>query len=209
MLAMALNLVEHPIIRERLTRIRSIGTGTADFRAALHDVARLLCFEVTRDFQTRERPVVTPLCGTTGHELVSPVVLCPILRAGLGLLPGFTEILTEASVATIGLCRDEQTHLASCYHLRVPAGLDGAEVIVLDPMLATGGSAGDAIDALKEAGATRIRLACLIAAPEGVAALQKRHPEVAVYAAALDECLDHRAYIVPGLGDAGDRYFGT
>lgn len=206
---MSLHLVDHPVIRERLTRIRSVDTGTAEFRAALHDVARLLCFEVTRDLETRTRPVLTPLCETLGHELARPVILFPILRAGLGFLNGFSEILSGSSVGTIGLCRDEQTHAATCYHLRVPGDLAEAEVIVLDPMLATGGSAGDAIDALKQAGATRIRFACLIAAPEGVAALQARHPDVPIYAAALDERLDERAYIVPGLGDAGDRYFGT
>lgn len=206
---MALHVVDHPVIRERLTRIRSVDTGTAEFRAALHDVARLLCFEVTRNLETRTRPVLTPLGETIGHELARPVILFPILRAGLGFLTGFSEVLSGSSVGTIGLCRDEQSHTATCYHLRVPRDLAGAEVIVLDPMLATGGSAGDAIDALKQADATRIRFACLIAAPEGVAALQARHPEVPIYAAALDERLDERAYIVPGLGDAGDRYFGT
>ncbi len=206
---MPFHLVDHPVIRERLTRIRSAGSGTAVFRAALHDVSRLLCYEVTRDFETATVPVTTPLCETAGHRLARPVVLVPILRAGMGMLHGFTEILGEAAVGTIGLCRDEETLAAHRYHFRMPPDLAGSEVILIDPMLATGGSAGDAVDELKRAGAERIRFACLIAAPEGVTAFTTRHPEVPVYAAALDRCLDERAYIVPGLGDAGDRYFGT
>lgn len=206
---MAFHLVEHPVIRERLTRIRSVASGTAEFREALHDVSRLLCYEVTRDLDTTPVPVTPPLCETTGHRLARPVVLVPILRAGIGLLQGFTDILGEAAVGTIGLYRDEETLAPHRYHFRMPPAIDEAEVILIDPMLATGGSAGDAIDELKREGATRIRLACLIAAPEGVAAVAARHPEVPVYAAALDRCLDERAYIVPGLGDAGDRYFGT
>lgn len=206
---MALHLVDHPVIRERLTRIRSITSGTSEFREALHDVSRLLCYEVTRDLETTTIPVTTPLCETTGHRFARPVVLVPILRAGMGLLQGFTDILGEASVGTIGLARDEKTLAPHRYHFRMPPSLAEAEVILIDPMLATGGSAGDAIDELKREGATRIRFACLIAAPEGVAAFTTRHPDVPVYAAALDQCLNERAYIVPGLGDAGDRYFGT
>lgn len=206
---MALHLVDHPVIRERLTRIRSITSGTSEFREALHDVSRLLCYEVTRDLETTTIPVTTPLCETTGHRFSRPVVLVPILRAGMGLLQGFTDILGEASVGTIGLYRDEETLAPHRYHFRMPPGLAEAEVILIDPMLATGGSAGDAIDELKREGASRIRFACLIAAPEGVAAFTTRHPDVPVYTAALDQCLNERAYIVPGLGDAGDRYFGT
>src|SRR5690606_23593764 len=187
----------------------AVDSDTSAFRAALLDVSRLLCYEVTRDFETVAVPVTTPLCETGGHRLARPVVLVPILRAGMGMLRGFTEILAEASVGTIGLRRDEETLAAQRYHFRMPAGLAEAEVILVDPMLATGGSAGDAVDALKGGGATRIRFACLIAAPEGVEAFTGRHPEVPVYAAALDQYLDGRAYIVPGLGDAGDRYFGT
>ncbi|MBL9157453.1 MAG: uracil phosphoribosyltransferase [Verrucomicrobiales bacterium] len=206
---MAFHLVDHPVIRERLTRIRSVTSGTSEFREALHDVSRLLCYEVTRDLETTTIPVTTPLCETTGHRLARPVVLVPILRAGMGLLQGFTDILGEASVGTIGLYRDEETLAPHRYHFRMPSAIDEAEVILIDPMLATGGSAADAIDELKAAGARRLRFACLIAAPEGVENFSARHPDVPVYAAALDQCLDERAYIVPGLGDAGDRYFGT
>lgn len=208
-LVMALHLVDHPVIRERITRIRSVASATAEFREALHDVSRLLCYEVTRDLETVTVPVTTPLRETKGHRLARPVVLVPILRAGIGLLQGFTDILGEASVGTIGLYRDEETLVPHRYHFRMPPRLDEAEVILIDPMLATGGSAGDAVEELKAEGAGRIRFACLIAAPEGVAAFTSRHPDVPVYAAALDECLNERAYIVPGLGDAGDRYFGT
>lgn len=206
---MSLHLVDHPVIRERLTRIRSVDSGTEKFREALHDVSRLLCYEVTRDLETTTVPVQTPLCETEGHRLARPVVLVPILRAGMGMLHGFTEILGEAAVGTIGIYRDEETLAPHRYHFRMPPSLAEAEVILIDPMLATGGSAGDAIDELKREGAKRIRFACLIAAPEGVAAFTTRHPDVPVYAAALDHCLNERAYIVPGLGDAGDRYFGT
>ncbi len=206
---MPLHLVDHPVIRERLTRVRSVHSGAEAFREALHDVSRLLCYEVVRNFETVPVPVSTPLCETEGHRLARPVVLVPILRAGLGMLRGFSDILGEAAVGTIGLCRDEETLAPHRYHCRLPPNLADAEVVLLDPMLATGGSAGDAIDELKAAGASRIRVACLIAAPEGVAALDARHPEVFVHSAALDRCLDERAYILPGLGDAGDRYFGT
>lgn len=206
---MALHLVDHPVIRERLTRIRSIDSGTATFRSALHDVSKLLCFEVTRDFETTILEVETPLRKTDGHALARAVILVPILRAGVGMLNGFAEILSDAAVGHIGLYRDEVTRQPQRYYFKTPANLAEAEVILIDPMLATGGSAADAVDELKREGATRIRFVCLIAAPEGIAAFSARHPEVPVYAAALDEHLNEMAYIVPGLGDAGDRYFGT
>jgi uracil phosphoribosyltransferase len=201
--------IDHPVIRERLSRIRDTVTGTAEFRKALHDVAKLLCFEATRDLETNTIPVETPIQMTEGHAFARPVVLVPILRAGMGMLEGFTDILSEASVGHIGLYRDEETHQPHRYYFKMPPHLAEAEVILIDPMLATGGSAADAVDELKRDGATRIRFVCLIAAPEGIAAFSSRHPEVNIYAAALDERLNENAYIVPGLGDAGDRYFGT
>lgn len=204
-----MHLIDHPIIRERLTRIRSIHSDTAVFRHALHDIAMLMCYEATRDFETISTEVETPITRTGGHALARPVVLVPILRAGVGMLHGFTEILSESSVGYIGLYRDEDTHVPHSYYSKLPGNLGEAEVILIDPMLATGGSAADAADELKIAGAKRIRFACLIAAPEGVATFEERHPDVPIYAAALDEHLNDRAYIVPGLGDAGDRYFGT
>lgn len=204
-----IHIVEHPIIRERLTQIRSIESETAAFRHALHDIAALMCFAVTKDWETSEIEVETPLIKTAGHALTRPVVLVPILRAGVGLMNGFTEILTEASVGYIGLYRDEETHQPHAYYCKLPEHIAESEVILIDPMLATGGSAADAADEIKKAGATRIRFACLIAAPEGVAAFEKRHPDIPIFTAALDEHLNENAYIVPGLGDAGDRYFGT
>lgn len=204
-----IHVIDHPVIRERLTQIRSIDSDTAAFRHALHDIARLMCFGVTQDFATRKIEVETPLQKTVGHEPAKPVILVPILRAGVGFMNGFAEILSEASVGYIGLYRDEETHQPHRYYCKLPAHIDRAEVILIDPMLATGGSAADAADELKKAGATAIRFACLIAAPEGVATFEARHPEIPVFAAALDECLNENAYIVPGLGDAGDRYFGT
>lgn len=206
---MSLCVVEHPIIRERLSRIRDVSSDLPTFRSALHDVARLMCFEATRDLETTTYPVTTPLVETVGHRLLRPLVLVPILRAGMGLLHGFSELLTEAAIGHLGLYRDETTHQPHAYFKRLPPNIHEAEVILIDPMLATGGSVGDAADALKAAGATRIRFVCLIAAPEGVAAFTARHPDVAIYTAALDEMLNENAYIVPGLGDAGDRYFGT
>lgn len=201
--------VDHPIIRERLTQIRSVDSETPAFRHALHDVARLMCFSVTADLETAEVAVETPLTKTQGHTLSRPIVLVPILRAGVGMMNGFAEILTEASVGYIGLYRDEETHQPHAYYCKLPEHTAESDVILIDPMLATGGSASDAADEVKKAGATSIRFACLIAAPEGVAAFEKRHPDIPIYAAALDEKLNENAYIVPGLGDAGDRYFGT
>lgn len=206
---MSLHVVEHPVIRERLTHIRSKASGTAAFRMALHDISRLLCFEVTKDLETTPCTVETPLTTTEGHRLTRPIVLVPILRAGVGLMNGFADILNEASVGYIGLYRDEETHQPHRYYCKLPPNIAEADVILIDPMLATGGSAADAADELKAEGANRIRFACLIAAPEGVEAFSTRHPDIEIYTAALDEHLNKDAYIVPGLGDAGDRYFGT
>jgi len=206
---MSLHLVDHALVRDRLARIRSVQSDTASFRRAVHDIARLMCAEVTRDLETRECEVETPLGTAAAQLLARPVVLVPILRAGVGLLHGFTEILTEASIGYIGLFRDEETHRPTSYYCKLPSTVPDADVILVDPMLATGGSAADAADELKRAGATRIRFACLIAAPEGVEAFTARHPDVPIFAAAQDERLDDNAFIVPGLGDAGDRYFGT
>lgn len=204
-----LHVIDHPIIRERLTHIRSVDSGTAAFRHALHDIARLMCFEVTREIETSPVEVETPLTKTEGHALSKPIVLVPILRAGVGLMNGFAEILSEASVGYIGLYRDEETHQPHSYYCKLPPHIAESEVILIDPMLATGGSAADAADELKKAGASHIRFACLIAAPEGVTAFEVRHPDIPIFTASLDEKLNENAYIVPGLGDAGDRYFGT
>ncbi len=206
---MSLTQIDHPLIRERLTRLRDASSDTATFREAIHDIARLMCFEVTRDLETTEHSVESPLTTTTGYKLARPVVLVPILRAGMGMLAGFTDILTEASVGHIGMARDEETLEPKSYYFKMPPGLWQADVILIDPMLATGNSSADAADQLKADGAKNIRFVCLIAAPEGIEAFQKRHPDIPIYTASVDEKLNDKSYIHPGLGDAGDRYFGT
>lgn len=206
---MRVTIVDHPIIRTRLSRVRAVETDTESFRRHLHDIARLMCFEVCRDLETVEATVQTPLVKTTGYQLARPVVLVPILRAGVGMLQGFIEILSEASIGNIGMYRDEETLEPKSYYSKMPQNLEEAEVILIDPMLATGCSSAEAVTQLKQAGAKNLRFVCLIASPEGVAAFNEAHPDVTIYTAAVDEKLDENAYILPGLGDAGDRYFGT
>ncbi len=206
---MKTRLIEHPLIHTRLTTLRAAETSTAEFRATLHDIGRLMCFEVCRDLPTRERLVTTPLTQTRGAELARPVVLVPILRAGLGLLQGFVDLLSEAAIGTIGMYRDEVTLEPKSYFSRMPDNLAEAEVILIDPMLATGCSSVEAARQLRSAGASRLRFACLIAAPEGIEAFHRAHPDIDIYTACIDEGLDENAFIVPGLGDAGDRYFAT
>lgn len=164
---------------------------------------------VTADFEVKVVECVTPLELMSGVEVVRPVVLVPILRAGLGFLDGFLDLLPEAAVAHLGMARNEKTLRPEAYYLKCPSRMEDAEVILLDPMLATGGSAVQAVTTLKEVGARRIRFVSLLAAPEGVARLEEAHPDVAIYTAAIDRCLDEKGYILPGLGDAGDRLFGT
>ncbi len=202
-------LIEHPLIRVRLSRLREKTTPSPEFRERLHEIAQLMVYEVTRGFETRPIQIETPICETTGHEPARPIVLVPILRAGLGMLTGVLAILPEASIGHIGMARDERTHLPEKYYLNVPPGIGDADVLLIDPMLATGQSAAAAVAQLKSEGATRIHFICLVSCPDGIAHLTSAHPDVAIYTAAIDEELDARAYIVPGLGDAGDRYFGT
>ncbi len=201
--------LDHPIVRVRLAALRRADTDSPQFRQALHDIARLMVHEITRDLETEPIEIQTPLCRTTGHRLVRPLTLVPILRAGVGLMNGFAEILSEAAVGHIGLYRDEQTLEPRCYYSKFPPNLADSDVILIDPMLATGNSSAEGAAQLKAAGATRIRFASLIAAPEGIATFHARHPEIPIHTASIDEGLDESAYIVPGLGDAGDRYFGT
>ena len=202
-------LVDHPLVRAKLTRLRDKNTPFEEFRRGISEVSALMAFEATRDFETVARVVETPLANYEGAALRRPVILAPILRAGLGMVEGMCKVLPEASVGHIGLYRDETTHRPQHYYFNLPAHLSQAEVVVLDPMLATGWSATAALDRLKEKGATRLRLVCLVSCPEGLEQVRKAHPEVRVFTAAIDEGLNEKAYIVPGLGDAGDRYFGT
>lgn len=202
-------LIDHPLIRVRLSRLREKATPSAEFRDRLHEIAKLMVYEVTRDFETRPIRIETPLCETVGHEPARPVILVPILRAGLGMLTGVLAILPEASIGHIGLARDELTRLPEKYYLNVPPHIAEADVLLIDPMLATGHSAAAAVAQLKDEGATRIHFICLVSCPEGIAHFTAAHPDVRVYTASIDEKLDEHAYITPGLGDAGDRYFGT
>ncbi len=201
---------DHPLIKHKLTYIRDKNTGSKEFRELVTEVSMLMAYEVTRNFPLENIEIETPLM-----TMMSPVIpgkkvgLIPILRAGLGMVDGMLSLLPAAKVGHIGLYRDPETLQPVEYYCKLPQDIQERELIVLDPMLATGGSAIDAIRMLKEKGATSIRFVCLIAAPEGVKALNEAHPDVDVYVAALDEKLNDHAYIVPGLGDAGDRLFGT
>ena len=202
-------VLDHPLIRARLTELRRVSTETLHFRQALHDIAQLMTYELTRDLETEPFEIETPIRKTEGARLKRPVTLVPVLRAGAGMLNGFTEILSDAAVAFIGLYRDEQSLRPRPYYSNFPPTLGESDVILIDPMLATGHSGAEAAAQLKNAGATRIRFATLIAAPEGVAEFHSRHPDIPIFTASVDEGLNEKAYIVPGLGDAGDRYFGT
>ncbi len=207
--APGVTVIEHPLLRVKLTRLRDERTSSEEFRARLGELATLLVFEATRDFATRPLTIRTPLCEHVGAALARPVILVPILRAGLGMVGGMLPILAEVSVGHIGMKRDELTHRPVPYYCNLPARIADAEVLVLDPMLATGHSASDSITKLKEAGARHIRFLCCLSCPEGLAQLQGAHPDVPIFTAAVDRGLNENAYIVPGLGDAGDRCFGT
>jgi uracil phosphoribosyltransferase len=202
-------VIDHPLVRVKLTRLRAASTSPAEFRRQLTELATLLAFEVTRTLGTSPQKVQTPLALYEGSTLSKPVVLAPILRAGLGMLEGMLKVLSDASVAHIGIFRNEETHLPQSYYFKAPTHLADAEVIVADPMLATGGSACAAITTLKQGGATAIRYVCLVSCPPGIELLRETHPDVPIFTAAIDPELSPEAYIVPGLGDAGDRYFGT
>lgn len=201
---------DHPLIKHKLTFIRDKNTGSKEFRELVTEISMLMGYEVTRDFPLEEIEIETPLTKMKSQVISGKKVgLIPILRAGLGMVDGMLNLLPAARVGHIGLYRDPQTLKPVEYYCKLPQDIEERELIVLDPMLATGGSATAAIDFLKKRGATNIRLVCLIAAPEGIKAVTEAHPDVDVYVAALDEKLNDHAYIVPGLGDAGDRLFGT
>ena len=205
---MTLHHVEHPLIEEVLAELRDESTPPERFRLLSTRLTTLLAFDASRDLPTRRATVTTPLEQTDVKRLDANVVLVPVLRAGMGMLEVMLSVFPTASVGYVGLERDESTAVARQYYRKLP-DLDGAYVILLDPMLATGGSASAAVKLLKEAGATEIRLLCVVAAPEGVALLEDEHPDVDVYAAAVDRGLNEQKYIVPGLGDYGDRLYGT
>ena len=201
---------DHPLIQHKLSIMRDKNTGTKEFRELLSEIAMLMVFEVTRDLETEEVDVETPICTAKCHRLSGKKLgIIPILRAGLGMVDGVTSLIPSAKVGHIGLYRDPQTLEPVEYYCKLPADAENRELLVLDPMLATGGSASAAINFIKKRGCSHIRLVNLIAAPEGIARIQKDHPDIDIYVAALDDHLNEHGYIVPGLGDAGDRLFGT
>ena len=205
-----LHIVDHPLVTHKLSIMRNKKTGSKDFRELLDEIAMLMGYELTRDLPLEDVTITTPICETTA-KMVSgrKLAIVPILRAGLGMVDGLQRLVPVAKVGHIGLYRDPVTHTPVEYYCKLPQDVDQRLVILVDPMLATGGSAVDALTKLKEHGCRNIRFMCLVAAPEGVKAVQAAHPDVDIYTAALDECLNDHAYIVPGLGDAGDRIFGT
>ncbi len=202
-------VVQHPLIEHSLASLRSIETPMADFRRYARLLTQLLCFEATRDLALCETVVETPLERTVARRLADQVVLVPVLRSGLAMLETVSTLFPEARVGFVGLERDEQTAIARGYYRKLPASIAGARVMILEPMLATGGSALAALEIVHAAGATDMRLICAVAAPEGIAAVQARWPEVTIYTAVVDRGLNDRKFILPGLGDFGDRYFGT
>lgn len=202
-------IVEHPVIKRDVTILRDKNTESETFRAVLQRVSNLLAAEVSKNFSLTGIKIETPLESAEGSKLTNEVILVPVLRAGLGMVNGFLQIIPEAKVGHIGLQRDEETLQPIEYYYKIPKNLDSAEVVMLDPMLATGGSASEAISYLKKHGAKNPVFVCIVAAPEGVKKLLLKHPDIKIYAAALDRELNSKGYILPGLGDAGDRTFGT
>lgn len=204
-----LTVVDHPIVRRDLTVLRRQSTDHGTFRSTLSDLSMHLAYECLRDLPVNQVTIETPLEQTVGHNLRGSVIVIPILRAGLGLVDGVLRLIPDARVGHLGMYRDEETFEPVSYYERTPRFIESARVLVVDPMLATGGSAEGAISILKKRGAKDIQFMCLVAAPEGVVRLNKAHPDVPIVSAALDRELDSNAYIRPGLGDAGDRIFGT
>ena len=203
-------IMDHPLIQHKIGYIRRIETGTKDFRQTIGEIGMLLTYEATRDLELTDVEIETPICKTTVKELKGKkMAIIPILRAGLGMVDGVLQMIPAARVGHIGLYRDPETHEPVEYYCKLPADCGTREIFVVDPMLATGGSASAAIKMLKDKGCKKIHFMCIIAAPEGLKRLTSDHPDVDVYVGALDEKLNENAYIVPGLGDAGDRIFGT
>ena len=205
-----IHVIDHPMIQHKLTIMRKKETGSKDFRELLKEISLLMGYEVTRDLPLDDIEIETPICKTMAKKVSGrKLAIVPILRAGIGMVDGLQTLVPVAKVGHIGLYRNEETHVPVVYYCKLPEDINQRLVIVTDPMLATGGSACDALSMLKERGCNNIRLMCLVSAPEGIARVQKEHPDVDIYVAAVDNHLNKDAYIVPGLGDAGDRIFGT
>ena len=205
-----LHILDHPLIQHKITKLRDRATATRDFKALVNEIAMLMAYEATKDLPLEEVAVETPLESTVGMQVAGKkLALVPILRAGLGMVDGITQLIPNSRVGHIGLYRDHETLEPVEYYFKIPGSEEDRIFFVLDPMLATGGSAVQAVTALKSAGATRVRFLCLVAAPEGVERMERAHADVPIYTAALDRELNSVGYILPGLGDAGDRLFGT
>jgi uracil phosphoribosyltransferase len=202
-------VVDHPVIQTKLAELRDFTADHRKFRSLLDEIAMLMTYEVTRDWPTQNKPVQTPLERMTGRVLARQVTLVPILRAGLGMADGVLRLLPDARMGHLGVYRNEGTLEPVSYYQKLPPDIATTEVLLIDPMLATGGSGSAAVSVLKKAGVTSMKFVCLVAAPEGIQTLHAQHPEVPIYCAAIDRQLNDRGYILPGLGDAGDRIFGT
>ncbi len=204
-----LHILEHPLILHKLSIMRDENTSSELFRNMLCDISALACYELTRELSLEKYEIATPLTRTQGYKIADKVSIIPILRAGLGMIDGLVKLIPNARVGHIGLYRDHETHLPVEYYCKLPSDIENSVVIVVDPMLATGGSASDAITMLKARGCKNIKFLSLVSAPEGIERLSSDHSDVEIYTCAIDEKLNENAYIVPGLGDAGDRIFGT
>ncbi len=202
-------ILEHPLIKVKLSRMRNVDTDSRDFRSNLVELSQFMAYEVTKDFETKQFPIKTPLKQTKGYKLKDQIVLVPILRAGLGMVDGFKNMIPAAPIGFIGLYRNKKTLKPVQYYCKMPDSIKGAQVILLDPMLATGHSAAEAITIIKKYKPKRIKFVCIVSCPEGVNVITKAHPDVEIYTASLDEKLNKKGYIEPGLGDAGDRIYGT
>jgi uracil phosphoribosyltransferase len=203
------SVIDHPVIRTKLTELRDFRSDHRKFRDLLNEIAGLMVYEVTRDWPTKPKPIQTPLERMTGQILARQVTLVPILRAGLGMSEGVLKLIPEARIGHLGVYRDEATLEPVSYYHKFPPDIASTEVLLIDPMLATGGSSSAAVAFLKKAGVASMKFVCLVAAPEGITAFHRQHPDVHIYTAAIDRELNAKGYILPGLGDAGDRIFGT